>query len=305
MSPAVASLPAEAVVPARASVESLLRARKLDRTLTTARPLEAPGPAVPFQLQALDTYLQGGLPAGQLSEVVGPASSGRTTLVWQWLAAATRRGEAVALIDTFDRFDPASAVACGLDLDRLLWVRGQAISKTACAVDPVWLPGVRAVEGPGTLVERTLDRALKALNLVLQSGVCPLVVLDLADVPSAALRRIPYTTWLRVQRVIEGGDATCVLIAPESMARSAGGLTLNLHAPEVTPAVPVSTRIGSTVAKVAGQVTTRVAWHGDGPRARRFDGLRFDVRVSSSRRHVAGRVPLAAAPRVDRLWAER
>lgn len=304
MSPAAASLRTD-VLPARASVESLLRARKFDRTLTTARPLEAPGPAVPFQVQALDTYLQGGLPAGQLSEVVGPASSGRTTLVWQWMAAATRRGEAVALIDTFDRFDPASAVACGIDLDRMLWVRGQAISKTACAVDPVWLPGVRTVDGPGTLVERTLDRALKALNLVLQSGVCPVVVLDLADVPAAALRRIPYTTWLRVQRVIEGGETTCVLIAPESLARSAGGITLDLHAPEAVPTVPAPTRLGSASPRASGQVTTRAAWRGEGPRARRFDGLRFDVRVSSSRRHVAGRVPLTAEPRLDRLWAER
>jgi recombination protein RecA len=305
MSPAAALRAESSPTPVRASVESLLRARKLDRTLTTARPLDAAAPPVPFQVQALDTFLQGGLPAGQLSEVVGPASSGRTTLVWQWMSAATRRGDTVALIDTFDRFDPASAVACGLDLDRLLWVRGQAISKTACAVDPVWLPGVRTVDGPGTLVERTLDRALKALNLVLQSGVCPVVVLDLADVPAAALRRIPYTTWLRVQRVIEGGETTCVLIAPESLARSAGGVTLDLHAPEAMPAGPAPTRLGSASSPVTGQVTTRVVWQGEGPRARRFDGLRFDVRVASSRRHVAGRVPLTAEPRLDRLWAER
>jgi hypothetical protein len=304
MSPAIASLRAEAVVPTRASVESLLRARKLDRTLTTSRPLDAPVPAVPFHVQALDTYLQGGLPAGQLSEVVGPASSGRTTIAWQWMAAATRRGDTVALVDTFDRFDPASAVACGLDLDRLLWIRGQAISKTACAVDPVWLPGVRTVEGPGTMVERTLDRALKALNLVLQSGVCPVVVIDLADVPLPALRRIPYTTWLRVQRVIEGGDTTCVVIAPEPLARSAGGITLNLQAPAAAtpaPAHPVFARAPLP----ADTVTRRVRWQGEAPRSRRFDGLRFDVRVSSSRRQLAGRVFLAASPRVDRLWAER
>jgi hypothetical protein len=66
-------------------------------------------------------------------------------LVWAALAAATRRGETVALIDTFDRFDPPTAAACGLVLPRLLWVRGQAVSKTAVAIDPAWLPGVRAV----------------------------------------------------------------------------------------------------------------------------------------------------------------
>ena len=54
-----------------------------------------------------------------------------------------------------------------------------------------------------------------------------------------------------------------------------------------------------------GSVTTHVAWRGQGPRARRFDGLRFDVRVSSSRRQAAGRVALSATPLADRRWAER
>jgi recombination protein RecA len=288
---------------ARAALESLLRARKLDRTLTSSRPEAAPDPGVPFDVQPLDTYLQGGLPAGQLSEVVGPASSGRTTVVWRWMAAATRRGDTVALVDTFDRFDPESAAACGLDLDRLLWIRGQAISKTGGAVDPVWLPGVRTVEGPGTMVERTVDRALKALNLVLQSGVCPVVVIDMADVPQTALRRIPYTTWLRLQRVIEGRDTTCVLVAPEPLARSAGGVTLTMQTPgRGTPAVVSGP---GRRAATEPSVTTHVAWRGDGARARRFDGLRFDVRVSSSRRQAAGRVSLAAAPLADRRWAER
>ncbi len=322
MSPVTASVQHDSSLSGRALVESLLRDRKLDRTLTTARPLETPAPGVPFDVQALDTYLHGGLPAGQLSEVVGPASSGRTTLVWQWMAAATQRGDTVALIDTFDRFDPASATAAGIDLTRLLWVRGQAISKTACAVDPRWLPGVRTVDGPGTMVERTLDRALKALNLVLQSGVCPVVVLDMADVPPAALRRIPYTTWLRVQRVIEGSDTTCVLIAPEPLARSAGGVTLNVQASgrvslvpgSPSPAAlstftasgqPAASSLPALASPRRGEVTTRAAWQGEGPRARRFDGLRFEVRVASSRRQVAGRVPLSAEPRADRLWAER
>ncbi len=302
MSPAAASLRADSPTTARAAVESLLRERKLDRTLTTAHPLEAATPGVPFQVQALDSYLRGGLPAGQLSEVVGPASSGRTSLVWQWMAAATQRGDTVALIDTFDRFDPASAAACGIVLERVLWIRGQAISKTAGAVDPVWLPGVRTVEGPGTMVERTIDRALKALNLALQSGVCPAVVIDMADVPAAALRRIPYTTWLRVQRILEGSDTTCVLLAPEPLARSAGGVTLTMQAPGSPEAAP---GLGRPAAPGADTVTTRVVWQGTSPRARRFDGLRSEVRVASSRRQMAGRVPLAASPRVDRLWAER
>ena len=67
------------------------------------------------------------------------------SLAWTWLGAATARDEAVALIDTFDRFDPVSGAASGIELSRLLWVRGQAITKTASAVDPAWLPGARAL----------------------------------------------------------------------------------------------------------------------------------------------------------------
>src|SRR5262245_60572364 len=171
---------------ARAAVEALLRERKFDRTLTSAMPLRQPTEVAPLNVELVDRGLSGGLPRGQVSEVVGPASSGRTSVAWAALGAATQRGEHVALIDTFDRFDPPTAAAAGIELTRLLWVRGQAISKTAGAIDPSWLPGVRAVGGPGTMVERTIDRALKALNLVVQSGVCTLVAIDLIDVPAVA-----------------------------------------------------------------------------------------------------------------------
>jgi hypothetical protein len=138
---------------------------------------------------------------------------------------------------------------------------------------------------------------------VLQSGVCPVAVIDMADVPSTALRRIPYTTWLRIQRVIEGSDTTCVLVAPEPLARSAGGVTLSMQTPgRGTPSV--ASGPGRRSAADAS-VATHVVWRGEGARARRFDGLRFDVRVSSSRRQAAGRVSLAAEPHADRRWAER
>ncbi len=176
--------------------------------------------------EALDRGLAGGLPRGQVSEVVGPASSGRTSVAWAALAAATRRGESVALIDTFDRFDPPTAHACGIDLSRLLWVRGQAVSKTSGAIDPAWLPGVRAVNGPGTFVERVIDRAIKSLNLVVQSGVCTLVVMDLIDLPATALRRLPASTWFRVERAIEGSDTAVLILAAQPVSRSSGGRSI-------------------------------------------------------------------------------
>jgi recombination protein RecA len=246
---------------ARAAVEALLRERKLDRTLTSTLP-DRPGDdaVAPFGTDTLDRALSGGLPRGQVSEVVGPASSGRTSLAWAALAAATLRGESVALIDTFDRFDPPTAHACGIELSRLLWVRGQAVSKTTVAVDPAWLPGVRAVNGPGTFMERVIDRAIKALNLVVQSGVCTLVVLDFIDVPPIALRRLPASTWFRIERAIEGSDTAVLILGATPIARSAGGRSMHL-----------------------GGDNTRVVWTGDHDRSRRVAGVRGRAAIHAAR----------------------
>ena len=66
---------------ALAVLETALRQRKLDGTLTTAlSPLERADPAafIPFDIDALDRVLRGGLPRGQVSEIVGTRSSGGT-----------------------------------------------------------------------------------------------------------------------------------------------------------------------------------------------------------------------------------
>ncbi len=73
-------------------------------------------------IPALDA-LTGGLPRGCLTEICGPASSGRTTVLLAALAAATRRGEYCAVIDASDALDPQSLAAAGVDFDHLLWVR--------------------------------------------------------------------------------------------------------------------------------------------------------------------------------------
>ena len=206
---------------ARAELESLLRTRKLDRTLTTALPSPPPGDErwlARTGIPELDARLGGGIPRGQLSEFVGPRSSGRLTVLISALAAATDRGEVVALVDPLDMFDPESASAGGIDLARLLWIRGEApgAGRPSLPREHGWL-------------QAAVDRALKALNLVLQAGGFGVVALDLAEVAPPVLRRIPFTTWLRVQRVIEGSETACVLIGSEPMARSPAGLTVALR----------------------------------------------------------------------------
>src|SRR2546430_5349380 len=61
--------------------------------------------------------------AGEITEIVGELSSGRTSLLSAALRRATRKGAAAALVDVDDVFDAVGAAAAGIDLDRLLWVR--------------------------------------------------------------------------------------------------------------------------------------------------------------------------------------
>ena len=211
-------MPAAAV---RDDLESLLRARKLDHTIVD-RPDDGRWTiddrrSVPTGLADLDARLEGGLPRGHLSEVIGPRSSGRLAMVVSALASATARGEAVAFIDPLDMFDPVSASASGIDFARLLWVRGEASSSARVSLSCEY----------GTL-QKSLDRAVKALNLVLQAGGFGLVVLDLGEIAPQSIKRLPYTTWLRLHRAIEGGETACVLIGSEPIARSAGGVTVQL-----------------------------------------------------------------------------
>jgi hypothetical protein len=257
---------------ALAALESALRVRKLDRTLTTAlAPLDRVDPSalVPMDVATLDVCLRGGLPRGQLSELAGPRSSGRLTLLLQMMAAATARGEIAAFVDTLDRLDVASAAAAGVDLTRLLWIRGR--DSGFGIRDSV---GIRDSNPESRVPNPGLDRALKALNLVLQAGGFGVVAIDLADVPTMALRQIPFTTWMRVQRVIEGSDTACVLLTSEPLARSAGGLTVSL----------------------AGRTT----WTGASDRSRLLSGVDLRARVVSPRKRIDGSVGLTASAVVER-----
>src|SRR4029450_5425449 len=107
---------------ARATLEALLRDRKLDTAFTAALPLPSSERVAGAGIAGLDE-MAGGMPRGQISEIVGAVSSGRTALLIACLAEATRRGELVALVDALDRFDPPSAAAAGMHLDQLLWIR--------------------------------------------------------------------------------------------------------------------------------------------------------------------------------------
>src|SRR3989337_2256855 len=77
--------------------------------------------SIPTGSIALDLALGvGGVPRGRSAEIVGPGSSGKTTLCQHILAEAQRRGGVVAFIDVEHALDPGYARACGVNVDELL-----------------------------------------------------------------------------------------------------------------------------------------------------------------------------------------
>lgn len=71
----------------------------------------------------MDEVLDGGLPVGALTELVGSECSGRTGLALSFLTELTGAGKVCAWIDASNSLNPESAAAVDLDLSRLLWVR--------------------------------------------------------------------------------------------------------------------------------------------------------------------------------------
>ena len=63
-------------------------------------------------VEAADRILEGGLPVGAISEIVGPACSGRTSLAMSFVAQRTGVGCACAWVDVHDSLDPEGAKKC-------------------------------------------------------------------------------------------------------------------------------------------------------------------------------------------------
>jgi recombination protein RecA len=154
---------------------------------------------LPSGLPPLDRIIQG-FPRGAISEIVGPESSGRATLVHSLLASSTAKLEVCAYVDASDTFDPQSAAAAGVILSQLVWIR--------CGHDA--------------------EHAFKAADLLLHAGGFGVVVLDLCRVPDRTLRRVPISYWHRFRRALENTPAILALLERDAQAKSCAGLILEL-----------------------------------------------------------------------------
>jgi hypothetical protein len=75
-----------------------------------------------------------------------------------------------------------------------------------------------------------LDQALKATDLLLQSGGFGLIAIDLGDISIEQARRIPLTSWFRFRRVVENTPTILLLVARDSCAKTCASLVLQLGA---------------------------------------------------------------------------
>ena len=62
----------------------------------------------------------GGVPRGRITEIYGPESSGKTTLIQHIMAEAQKLGGMAALIDAEHAFDPIYAAKTGVNVEELL-----------------------------------------------------------------------------------------------------------------------------------------------------------------------------------------
>jgi recombination protein RecA len=174
-------------------------------------------PTVATGIPEIDS-LTGGLPRGALTEIFGPASSGGTSFLFSALSARTAHEEACALIDGSDTFDPCSAATAGVDLKKLLWVRCHSI-----------------------------DQALRATDLLLQSGGFSFIAVDVSDISPKLVRHVPLDSWFRFRRAVEDTPTILLLLSRESNAKTCASLVLHLEGRSVRWLQPPSLGANSHV----------------------------------------------------------
>ena len=174
---------------------------------------------VPTGIDQIDQLLNGGIPVGAITELTGPASSGRTSIALSALAQRTSEGSVCAWIDAKDSLDPESAAASGVSIDHLLWVRCTDKTKTK----PDRSPSNRK---NNTQPWTRLDQALCATDLVLQSGGFSSIVLDLADESIEHGRRIPLATCFRYRQAAERTRCSLLVLGKAPFAQSSAAVVL-------------------------------------------------------------------------------
>lgn len=177
-------------------------------------------------LAPLDTLLEGGIPRGRISEIIGAPGSGKTSLAAAFAASSTSCGEVAAWLDASGAFDPDSMAAAGVELKRLLWA---SFKNT---------PSSRL---PGTMPSRHSSAILKAAEMILAAGGFGLVIIDFGD----DARPLPQSPALRLARAAERSGAAVIALATYRMCGTFAALSLaagraGIRFSRLTPASPAT-----------------------------------------------------------------
>ncbi len=178
-------------------------------------------------LATLDAILGGGIARGRISEIVGRAGSGRTSIAASFAAVATECDEVAAWIDSSGAFDPASIAASGVNLARVLWASTRSPSRKSFDKSSRSSSRDRFLASP---LMRKQSALLKAAELVLEAGGFGLVIVDFGD----EARSISPSAALRLARAAERCGAAVLVIAPHRMCGTFAALSLVLRRVEAS-----------------------------------------------------------------------
>ena len=175
--------------------------------------LDAGIPHIPTGFSKLDDALGiGGLPRGRVCEILGPATSGKTTMALKFQVQAQARGSQVAYVDQALYFDPDYAHRCGLDLARLTVSRTHDMQEALAAAEALARSGALSAlvfdaleivwTDPGTAphLAATLNRLTPFL---IRSGTTLLVLHESCKGRSPALSALSHCAAVRLKVVRE------------------------------------------------------------------------------------------------------
>ena len=157
----------------------------------------------PTGLPPLDRLLEGGVPKGAITVLTGVAGTGRMSIAARLLAEETRALKPVAWVDAKKTLYPPALVQAGVDLQRLLVVRGAG------------------------------QRALFAIEQIVESGAFGIVIASGIEsfLSQAGLRR--------VQAASEAAHASTILVLEPQASALVTNAALKLRVSRRSPGLQV------------------------------------------------------------------
>ncbi len=160
-------------------------------------------PGMQSGIADLDALLgPSGVPRGQLTELFGSRSSGKTMVAFALLASATRDGALGAYVDPWGSFFAPAAVAAGIDVRRLIVTR-----------------------------PRDAAAARRATDALVRGGACAIVVVDCAELPGT----LQTHHCARLVAQAEKSGTTLVVITNGDAQAVASFASLRVRAHGLTP----------------------------------------------------------------------